>query len=137
MKTFSMFLCNRTKETEEKLVFLINSQINQVKKCNCVDIDRKLNSLYHCSIAFANLIICNFTICWNMFTYSIINWIYYFESLLFYRLCTGTLPGTLCVYCMPHFFFYGVHIEFLAVSFSIVPRPSIVNNVFYKELQYC
>lgn len=137
MKTFSMFLCNRTKETEEKLVFLINSQINQVKKCNCVDIDRKLNSLYHCSIAFANLIICNFTICWKMLTYSIINWIDYFEYLLFYRLCTGTLPGTLCVYCMSHFFFYGVHIEFLAVSFSIVPRPSIVNNVFYKELQYC
>lgn len=97
-KHFLCFYVTELKETEEKLVSRINSQINQLKKCNCVDIDRKLNSLYHCSIAFAYLTIYIFTICWNMFTYSIINWIDYFEYLLFYRLCTGTLPRySLCL----------------------------------------
>lgn len=97
-KHFLCFYVTELKETEEKLVSRINSQINQLKKCNCVDIDRKLNSLYHCSIAFAYLTIYIFTICWNMFTYSIINWIDYFEYLLFYRPCTGTLPRySLCL----------------------------------------
>lgn len=140
MKTLSMFLCNRTKETEEKLVFLINSQINKVKKnCNCVDIDRKLYiqpvSLFYC-----------FCIPYNMQFYNLLKNVYILYNKLDWLLWVPPFlstmhrhrPPVLSVLIACHIFLlqctYWISRCFV---FNIVPRPSIVNNVFYKELQYC